>query len=115
VPGYAEMIPTQAKALSIVENGCLNDYDSCQKSLQSIFVLMRYDKKGSIQEDLASIMDRLKLNPESWLKSIKNYNRDYFAAVGAIDRIRAYAQALERCWFQGQNAAKSNYCHVVIR
>ncbi|MEJ2622041.1 MAG: hypothetical protein P8163_17845 [Candidatus Thiodiazotropha sp.] len=59
------------------------------------------DKKGSIPEGLATIIERLKLNPESWLKSIKSYNGDYFTAVGAINRIRAYAQALEKCWFQG--------------
>ncbi len=76
---------------------------------------IRDDKKGSIPEDLARIMERLKLNPESWLTSIKNYNRDYFTAVGAIDRIRAYAQTLQKCWFQGQSAAKSNYRCVVIR
>jgi hypothetical protein len=76
---------------------------------------IRDDKNGSIPEDLASIMERLKLNPESWLKSIKNYNSDYFTAVGAIDRIRSYAQALEKCWFQWQSAAKSNYRLVVIR
>ncbi|MES9942530.1 MAG: alpha-amylase family glycosyl hydrolase [Candidatus Thiodiazotropha sp. 6PLUC7] len=75
---------------------------------------IRDDKRGAIPEELEPILEQLKLNPDAWLKSIKYYNRDYFTAVGAIDRIKAYAQSMEKCWFQGQSAAKSNYRLVVV-
>ncbi|MET0007182.1 MAG: alpha-amylase family glycosyl hydrolase, partial [Candidatus Thiodiazotropha sp. 6PLUC4] len=75
---------------------------------------IRDDKRGAIPEELVPILERLKLNPDAWLRSIKYYNRDYFTAVGAIDRIKAYAQSMEKCWFQGQSAAKSNYRLVVV-
>jgi REP element-mobilizing transposase RayT len=75
---------------------------------------IRDDKRGAIPEELVPILERLKLNPDAWLKSIKYYTRDYFTAVGAIDRIKAYAQSMEKCWFQGQSAAKSNYRLVVV-
>jgi REP element-mobilizing transposase RayT len=70
---------------------------------------IRDDKKGSIPEDLAPIIERLQLKPNQWLKSVKYYNRDYFKAVGAIDRMKDYAKAMKRCWLQGQSAAITNY------
>jgi hypothetical protein len=75
---------------------------------------IRDDKKGSIPEDLLPILERLKLNPDTWLTSIKQYKKDYFTAVGAIDRIKAYAESLGKRWFQGQSAAISNYRIVLV-
>jgi hypothetical protein len=75
---------------------------------------IRDDKKDSIPEDLLPILERLKLNPDTWLTSIKQYKKDYFTAVGAIDRIKAYAESLEKRWFQGQSAAISNYRIVLV-
>ncbi|MET0038233.1 MAG: hypothetical protein ABW097_20285, partial [Candidatus Thiodiazotropha lotti] len=71
---------------------------------------IRNDKRGSIPEDLAPILERLNLKPDVWLKSINNYNKDYFTAVGSFEHIKSYAIALKKHWFQGQNAAKNNYC-----
>jgi hypothetical protein len=70
---------------------------------------IRNDKRGSIPKELSPIFDRLQLNPDAWLSSIQSYNRDYFTAVGAIDRIKAFAQSLGQRWFQGQGAAIKNY------
>ncbi|MET0037765.1 MAG: alpha-amylase family glycosyl hydrolase, partial [Candidatus Thiodiazotropha lotti] len=66
---------------------------------------IRNDKRGSIPEDLAPILERLNLKPDVWLKSINNYNKDYFTAVGSFEHIKSYAIALKKHWFQGQNAA----------
>ena len=70
---------------------------------------IRDDKRGSIPEELSLILERLQLDPDAWLSSIKSYSRDYFTAVGAIDRIKAYAESLEQRWFQGQSAAANHY------
>ncbi|MEW8537840.1 MAG: hypothetical protein AB2565_19435 [Candidatus Thiodiazotropha endolucinida] len=70
---------------------------------------IRDDKRDSIPEELSPILERLQLDPDAWLSSIKSYSRDYFTAVGAIDRIKVYAQSLEQRWFQGQSAAASHY------
>ncbi len=78
---------------------------------------IRDDKQGSIPEELAPILERLKLNSDTWLSSVKSYNRDYFTAVGSIERIKSYAQSLKKCWFQGLSAAKkqlSYRCGQVI-
>ncbi|MEW8442233.1 MAG: hypothetical protein AB2689_29155 [Candidatus Thiodiazotropha taylori] len=70
---------------------------------------IRDDKRGSIPKALSPILDRLQLDPDAWLSSIKYYNKDYFTAVGAIDRLRAFAESLEQRWFQGQSAAVNHY------
>jgi hypothetical protein len=75
---------------------------------------IRDDKRGSIPAELSPILERLQLNPDVWLRSIKSYNKDYFTAVGAIDRIKAYAESLEQRWFQGQSAAANHYRLAVV-
>jgi REP element-mobilizing transposase RayT len=76
---------------------------------------IRDDKKVSIPEDLAPIMERLQLNPNGWLKSVKHYDRHYFIAIGAIDRMKGYAKALKKCWLQGQSAAIANYRIILVQ
>ncbi|MCG7995784.1 MAG: transposase [Candidatus Thiodiazotropha taylori] len=70
---------------------------------------IRDDKRGSIPKALSPILDRLQLDPDAWLSGIKYYNKDYFTAVGAIDRLRAFAESLDQRWFQGQSAAVNHY------
>ncbi|MES9854774.1 MAG: hypothetical protein ABW170_23440 [Candidatus Thiodiazotropha sp. L084R] len=74
---------------------------------------IRDDKRGSIPEELASILERLNLKPDAWLKSLNHYNSHYFTVLGEIDRIKDYAMVMGKCWFQGQSAAKNNYRVVV--
>ncbi|MET0068497.1 MAG: alpha-amylase family glycosyl hydrolase [Candidatus Thiodiazotropha sp.] len=72
---------------------------------------IREDKKGAIPSDLAPILERVGLNPGAWIKSITHYNRYYFSVVGAIDRIKAYAQIQKKCWHRGQRAVM--YCYRI--
>ncbi len=74
---------------------------------------IRVDKKGAIPSELAPILERIGLNPDAWLKSIKYYNRDYFSVLGAIDRIKAYAQMQKKCWQRGQRAVLRSYRLVI--
>ena len=70
---------------------------------------IREDKKGAIPSDLAPILERIGLNPDAWLKSISHYNRNYFSALGAIDRIKAFAQSQNKSWHRGQRAVLRSY------
>jgi REP element-mobilizing transposase RayT len=70
---------------------------------------IRDDKKGAIPADLAPILQRLGLNPDAWLKSVKHYNRHYYSVLGAIDRIKAYAQIQKKSWHRGQRAVLNSY------
>ncbi len=74
---------------------------------------IREDKKGAIPSYLAPILERIGLNPDAWLRSVKYYNRHYFSVLGAIDRIKAFAQMHKKCWQRGQRAVQRSY-HLVI-
>jgi hypothetical protein len=74
---------------------------------------IREDKIGSIPGDLAPILERIGLNPDTWLKSVKYYNRHYFSVLGAIDRIKAYARMHEKNWQRGQRALQCSYRLVI--
>jgi putative transposase len=70
---------------------------------------IRDDKKGSIPNELLPIMQRLGVESETWLTSIKHYNRDYFSVLGALDRIKTFAQAQGKAWCRGQEVARRTY------
>jgi hypothetical protein len=70
---------------------------------------IRKDKKGAIPSDLAPILERIGLNPDAWLQSVSHYNRNYFSVLGAIDRVKAFAQIQKKSWHRGQRAVLSSY------
>jgi hypothetical protein len=70
---------------------------------------IREDKKGAIPNDLAPILERIGLNPNAWLKSVSHYNKNYFSVLGAIDRVRAFAQVQKKSWHRGQRAVLRSY------
>lgn len=70
---------------------------------------IREDKKGAIPSELAPILERIGLNPDAWLTSVRHYNRNYFSVLGAIDRIKAYAQTQKKSWHRGQRAVLRSY------
>jgi putative transposase len=70
---------------------------------------IRDDKKGSIPNELLPIMQRLGVESEAWLTSTKHYNRDYFSVLGALDRIKTFAQTQGRAWCRGQEVARRTY------
>ncbi|MES9823387.1 MAG: hypothetical protein ABW127_03070 [Candidatus Thiodiazotropha endolucinida] len=70
---------------------------------------IRKDKKGAIPSELAPILERIGLNPDAWLTSVRYYNRNYFSVLGAIDRVKAYAQTQKKSWHRGQRAVLRSY------
>ncbi|MES9947704.1 MAG: alpha-amylase family glycosyl hydrolase [Candidatus Thiodiazotropha sp.] len=75
---------------------------------------IREDKKGAIPGDLVPILERIGLNPDAWVTSVSHYNRHYFSVLGAIDRIKAYAQAQKKSWHRGQRAVLRSYRLVIV-
>jgi hypothetical protein len=70
---------------------------------------IREDKKGAIPSDLTPILERIGLNPDAWVTSVSDYNRNYFSVLGAIDRIKAFAQVQKKSWHRGQRAVLRSY------
>ena len=60
------------------------------------------DKPGSISNNLAPILTRLDLNPESWLQSQENFGKQYCLAFGSSNRIKALATKVGKSWLAGQ-------------
>jgi hypothetical protein len=71
---------------------------------------IRDDKKGAIPQELRPIMKRLGIEPETWLTSINQYNKNYFSVLGALEGIKAFARVQGKAWFRGQEVSRRTYC-----
>jgi hypothetical protein len=49
-------------------------------------------KRGSIPENLPPILDRLCLDPETWLEELKGFKSIGFSAVGTVDQLKSFCQ-----------------------
>ena len=61
----------------------------------------RIGKRGAIPSDLAPIMERLQLNAETWLDSMRNFSRWFRRAAGSPANMRARAEKSGMRWFHG--------------
>ncbi len=58
---------------------------------------LRADKRGAIPAELLPILERLKIQPESWLDVIVNYDAKFRTAVGRVAAIRRSAGVVAGC------------------
>ncbi len=66
---------------------------------------IREGKTGSIPRNLKPILERLNLNPESWVDLIANFGRWFKGAVGRLDSLDAEAKKTNRRWYHGRTRA----------
>jgi len=62
-------------------------------------------KKGSIPEHLPPILKRLNMRPEQYLAYVKKQRFGLANAIGALDKLKAYAEHFEKAFLKGQTAA----------
>jgi hypothetical protein len=60
---------------------------------------IKEDKSGAIPPELAPILERLNIDPEAWLDSVKNYGKNYYTVIGTRKGIKQFSQAIGRKWF----------------
>ncbi len=60
---------------------------------------IREDKSGAIPTELAPLLERLNIDPEAWLDSVKNYGKNYNTVIGTREGIKRFSQAIGRKWF----------------
>ncbi|MEJ2407401.1 MAG: hypothetical protein P8171_24625, partial [Candidatus Thiodiazotropha sp.] len=60
---------------------------------------IRTDKAGAIPSELAPILERLNIDPDAWLDSVKNYGKNYNTVIGTRAGIKRFSQAIGRKWF----------------
>ena len=58
------------------------------------------NKRGSINDQLPPILDRLGFDQDRWFKSMKLHQQS-FPMIGPPDQIRAAAEQQARHWFRG--------------
>ena len=66
---------------------------------------IRAGSRGTIPAELAPILDRLKLNGDGWIETVRNYDRWFKQVVGRRTSMKKFAGQIGRCWFHGQRAA----------
>ncbi len=66
---------------------------------------IREGKTGSIPRNLKPILERLNLNPDSWVDLIANFGRWFKGAVGRLDSLDAEAKKTNRRWYHGRTRA----------
>src|SRR5271155_703309 len=66
---------------------------------------LRATAAGMIPAELAPILDRLGVESDRWLDTIRHFGRWFKRAAGRRDSLTAMAAQSGRSWFQGQRAA----------
>jgi hypothetical protein len=66
---------------------------------------LRTDKRGAIPSELLPILERLQIQPESWLDVVVNYDARFRTVVGRVAAIRREAIRRGRRWLQGLSSA----------
>ena len=71
--------------------------------------ILRSDKRGAIDPDLAPILQRIGANPEAWIKTVSSFGSSFHLAAGLISSLRNYAELFGRRWFVGLSAARAAF------
>ena len=70
--------------------------------------IVRQDKRGSIPSNTPPILQRLSIDPDEWLKTMRRDNR-FHRAVGKLAALKAYAEQVGRQWVHGMSCSQSLY------
>ncbi|MGK7294743.1 MAG: hypothetical protein ACNS61_02815 [Candidatus Wenzhouxiangella sp. M2_3B_020] len=62
-------------------------------------------KKGAIPKHLPTILERLSMRPEQYLAYIRKPRIGFANALGALEKLKAYADYFDKAFLKGQNAA----------
>ena len=66
---------------------------------------VRDDKRGAISAHAAGVLDRLGIDEKAWLAHMKPKQQRKPIALGALDKLKEYAQMTGRKWIAGQSLA----------
>lgn len=62
-------------------------------------------KKGAIPKHIPPILQRLQMRPEQYLAYIRKPSSRFANALGAIQKLKEYAEHFEKAFLKGQTAA----------
>jgi hypothetical protein len=71
--------------------------------------MMRSDKRGAIDPDLAPMLLRIGANPDAWLETVSRFGSKFRLAAGLVSNLRNFAHQLGRRWLQGAATARAAF------
>jgi hypothetical protein len=71
--------------------------------------ILKENKRGFIDPDLAPILLRIGANPNAWMDTISRFDSRFRIAAGLLSSLRAFARQLGRRWVTGVTAAKEAF------
>jgi hypothetical protein len=71
--------------------------------------MMRFDKMGVINADLAPILLRIGANPEAWVETVSRFGSKFRLAAGLLSNLRSFADQLGRQWLKGVASARAAF------
>ncbi|WP_116810100.1 transposase [Steroidobacter cummioxidans] len=66
----------------------------------------RAGKPGAIEQDLPSVLARLQIDADAWLRTMRPGGNLFGRAIGRLERLRAHARRLGQCWIRGVGATR---------
>lgn len=71
--------------------------------------LLRENKRGSISNSLAPILNRLQLNPQNWLSMVNSIESKFSYAIGDISNLTNFASDMGNCFVKGMSSSREFY------
>jgi len=71
--------------------------------------ILRTDKRGAIDPDLAPILLRIGANPQAWHDTISHFGSRFRLAAGLLSNLRNLADQLGRRWLMGVSMAQAAF------
>ena len=73
--------------------------------------MMRSDKRGAMDADLAPILLRIGANPNAWLETVTLFGSKFHFAAGLLANLRSFADQLGRRWLKGASVARAAFAY----
>jgi hypothetical protein len=70
---------------------------------------LRSDKRGSIPAHLQPILDRLQINGDVWVETVKEFGRKFRRAAGSVQSLANEAARQQSNWLHGTRHAASAF------
>ena len=71
--------------------------------------MLRSDKRGVMDADLAPILLRIGANPDAWPETVARFGSKFRVAAGLLANLRRFADRLGRRWLVGAAAARATF------
>ena len=112
IEGTASLDETIVGLLEFAEDGDQSPGGSIPHSTADYLELVDWSgraivagKNGAIPDGLPPILERLSMRPDQYLAYIRKPKFGFANALGALDKLNAYADYFQKAFLKGQNAA----------